>query len=320
MAPPCIALEEHYVSQHIRTQDDHYTKFPPPLIEKLSSLGSDRIKDMDAANIRLQILSHGPLDAGPAPCRAANTSLAEACNRYPSRLRGFAMLPMSDPAAAAAELERCVRSLGFLGALINNHLHGRFYDSPHFWPVFAKAAELDVPIYLHPTFAADEWAGHYEGNFSDRAKVAMGMAGWGWHAETGLHVLRLWCSGLFDKYPGLKIVIGHMGEMVPFQLDRIVGMSEAQGWKEGGRGLREVWRENFWVTTSGMFSLAPLRCLLETIPREKVLFSVDYPFSGNERGRAFVEEVERHGVFGEEELRGFCFGNAEMLLGVKMKE
>ncbi|THZ72350.1 hypothetical protein D6C85_04757 [Aureobasidium pullulans] len=296
MVPPMITLEEHYLSQNVRKhladtgREDPYAQFPKPLIDKLTSLGSDRLEALDNGNVSLQVLSHSPLNASPDECRATNDNLASAIKDQP-RYAAFALLPMASPSAAASELERCVKQHRFVGALINNHCNGTFYDGESFRPVFAKAEELDVPIYIHPTFAADEWMPHYRGNFGEKAAIMMSIAAWGWHSETGLHVLRLWASGLFDEYPKLKIIIGHMGEMLPYQLDRIISTSASWA-PDNKRGLEQVWKENFWITTSGMFSLAPLSCLLRMCERDRILYSVDYPFSGNEKGLKFIEEVE----------------------------
>lgn len=317
MVPSIITLEEHYVSDDIRETigDAQYADFPKSVMERLINLGDKRLSDMDKGKVNLQIISHGPLDAGPGPCKKANDGLAAACKKSHGRLAGFAMLPMAEPDAAAQELERCVKELGFVGALIDNHLDGVFYDDPKFWPVFAKAEELDVPLYIHPTFAADEWMPHYRGNYPEKAAFMMSMAGFGWHSETALHVLRLWASGLFDKYPKVKIIIGHMGEMLPYQLDRIFGQSAR--WVDNQRALKTVWNENFWVTTSGMFSLAPLSCLLKMCSMDRILYSVDYPFSTNERGLQFVEDLEKSGMVSKEDLAAICSGNAERLLRVK---
>lgn len=318
MTPPLITLEEHYVSDHVRStlKEDHYKTFPPSILNKLVDMGDQRLSDMDAGGVRLQIVSHGPLDADVGPCRLANDELAAACKVSSKRLAGFAMLPMMEPQDAAEELSRCVKELGFVGALINNHLKGTFYDEERFWPVFARAQELDVPIYIHPTFAADNMMEHYKGNFSPLAANAMSRHGWGWHTETGLHVLRLWSSGLFDKFPKLKIIIGHMGEMLPFQLDRIA--SQAPMWAKNKRDLMTVWRENFWITTSGMFSKPPMTCLLQMCDIDKILYSVDYPFSPNEKGLKFIEELERGDLVSKKDLDKICYGNAEKLLGLKV--
>jgi predicted TIM-barrel fold metal-dependent hydrolase len=156
---------------------------------------------------------------------------------------------------------------------------------------------------------------HYKGNYDDSVALALSAFGWGWHAETGHHVLRLFASGLFDKYPKLKIIIGHMGELLPFQIDRIAG--RAKRWGNRERDLMEVWKNNIWITTSGMFSLAPLACLLQTTTIDHVLYSVDYPFSSNETGMKFFEEIKKSGLISADDLDKFAFKNAEVLLKVK---
>ncbi|PVH87012.1 putative metal-dependent hydrolase [Cadophora sp. DSE1049] len=315
---PFITLEEHYISRSAVKKagaDDMYVMFPPHIVSKLADLGTERIKDLEKGEVSLQVLSHGPIDASAEVCVGANDELAVAISKNPTRLAGFALLPVIDPKAAAAELDRCVTKLGFLGALVDNHIDGQFYDDERFWPIFEKAEELDVPIYIHPTFASDEMLEHYKGNYDDKIALALSAFGWGWHSETGLHILRLFSSGLFDRYPKLKIVIGHMGEMLPFQLDRCVSVSERFGVTK--RGLREVWQNNIWITTSGMFSLPPLACLLQTTSIDHVLYSVDYPFSPNEKGREFIDVIKESGLMSEEDFDKFAYRNAEKLLKVK---
>ena len=142
----------------------------------------------------VQVISHGPGNISPPVCSTANDDLAFAISQNLTRLAGFAMLPMSEPAAAAKELERCVKQLSFVGALVENHLDGQFYDDERFWVVFEKAQELDVPIYIHPSFASDSMLEHYKGNYSDSVALALSAYGWGWHTETGLHILRSFAS------------------------------------------------------------------------------------------------------------------------------
>jgi predicted TIM-barrel fold metal-dependent hydrolase len=317
---PLITLEEHYISPRVRqgwkdAAIDPYSAFPEHLVTKLESLGDQRTKDMNKGDVSIQVLSHATIDASPLLCSQANDDLAVAISKNPTRLAGFATLSMCNPNAAASELARCVKEYGFVGALIDNHLDGQFYDASSFWPVFDKAHELDVPIYIHPTFASEGMMEHYKGNYDDQVASALSAFGWGWHVETGMHILRLFASGLFDRLPQLKIIIGHMGELLPFQLDRIVGIF--QGWGKMNRGLREVWKNNIWITTSGMFSLPPLACLLQTTTIEHVLYSVDYPFSSNEKGSQFIEEIRKSGLLEGNELEKFAFRNAENLLKLK---
>ncbi|KAK5111820.1 hypothetical protein LTR85_011718 [Meristemomyces frigidus] len=317
MAPPLITLEEHFVSGKIHGATDRYQAAFGELLPKLQSLGEERLKDMDDGSLNLQVMSHTPVNAPADECRQANDELAEACRSHPTRFAGFAMLPMHEPAAAADELERTVKQLGFVGALVNNHIEGTFYDDEKFWPVFERAVELDVPICLHPTFASEAMLPHYKGNYPDKTAFGLSTAAWGWHTETGLHILRLFASGLFDKLPSLKIVIGHMGEMLPFAFDRILPMSK--GWGDRERDLKMVWHENIWITTSGYFSLAPLACLLQVSSIDKIMYSVDYPFSMNDKGLAFVKEMQGSDLVNDEQLEMICYKNAERLLKVRVE-
>jgi len=315
---PFITLEEHYLSKKVPNDSkvrEIWRKFPSSTVSKLESLGDERLQDLQNGSVSLQVLSHVPLDGSPSICAEINDDLALNISKSAGRLAGFAILPMEDPRAAANELSRCVKEHGFLGALIDTHLNGQFYDDERFWLIFEKAEELDVPIYIHPTFASDPMLEHYKGNYDDTVALALSAYGWGWHAETGHHILRLFASGLFDKFPKLKIIIGHMGELLPFQLDRIAG--GAKRWGKHERDLMEVWRNNIWVTTSGMFSLAPLACLLKTTTIDHVLYSVDYPFSLNETGMKFYEEIKDSGLMSADDLEKFAFKNAEVLLKVK---
>ena len=198
MPLPLATLEEHYASPKVSESSpetrSHYANFPPHILSKLESLGEERIRDLDQGNVSLQVISHGPGNISPTVCSTANDDLAFAVSQNPTRLAGFAMLPMSEPAAAAKELERCVKQLSFVGALVENHLDGQFYDDERFWVDFEKAQELDVPIYIHPSFASDSMLEHYKGNYSDSVALALSAYGWGWHTETGLHILRSFAS------------------------------------------------------------------------------------------------------------------------------
>lgn len=317
---PLITLEEHFqsaIALRAENNDPHYRDYPAFMRSKLENLGDERILDLDNGGISLQILSHGPLDASSGICSEVNDELALAIAKHPTRLAGFATLPMQDPLAAAGELSRCVTEHKFLGALINAHLNGEFYDDKKFWPVFERAQELDVPVYIHPTYASDSMLEHCKGNYDDKVAEMLSAYGWGWHVETGFHILRLFASGFFDRFPKIKIIIGHMGELLPFQLDRIVGISQLWGKRE--RDLMEVWRNNIWITSSGMFSLAPLACLLQTTTIDHVLYSVDYPFSSTEKGKDFIEEIQKSGLMSAEDLEKFAFRNAEVLLKVKAR-
>jgi hypothetical protein len=294
-----IALEEHFWTPELA---------PPPgtgplamwgqeIDDRLRDLGAARLADMDATGIDLQVISHAAPAAqglagaeGVARARQANDRLAAAVTAHPGRFGGFATLPTADPAAAADELERAVTELGLAGALVNSTLgsNGAFLDEPRFAPLLERFERLDVPLYLHP---APPSAALHEALYRGLPPAVAGRlatGAWGWHAEAGLHVLRMIATGVFDRYPELRMIIGHCGEMVPFMLDRIDAML-----RPPGLALRpsEYFARNIWVTTSGMFSLPPVLCAVQVLGVDRVLFSVDYPFGGNPAGRALLDAL-----------------------------
>ncbi|KAF2719833.1 hypothetical protein K431DRAFT_286319 [Polychaeton citri CBS 116435] len=321
MVPPLITLEEHFFSTAVFNDlDESYSeqfKYLPNVANELRDLGSLRLSEMEKGQVSLQVISHGPGCPSTSQCRSANDQLATAVKANPTRFAGFAVLPMADPEAAAAELERVVRTYGFVGALVDNHVAGTYYDGKDYRGFWAKVQELDVPVYLHPTWPADRMGGSYAGggSFSAGAEKSLGASGWGWHSETGLHVLRLYASGLFDELPRLKVVIGHFGEMLPFQLERIFKLSIR--WGKQQRKFKQVWDENIWITTSGVWSLAPMACIMMNTKVERVLYSVDFPFERNENGLKWFKELEGSGLCTPEQLEMIAYKNAEALLGVK---
>jgi predicted TIM-barrel fold metal-dependent hydrolase len=213
-----------------------------------------------------------------------------------------------------------VARLGFVGALVDNHADGKHFDSAEYDTLWSKATELDVPIYLHPTWPSARMAEAFVGEYSKPVSASLGAAGWGWHSDVGLHVLKLFAAGIFDRFPKLKIIIGHMGEMLPFMLERCSDMSTRWGgWGSRQRSLRQVWDENIWITMSGSWSLAPLKCILENTKIEKIMYSVDYPFESNEKGREWFEQLEASGMLTHEQLEMIAYRNAEQLLNVKLE-
>lgn len=329
---PLITLEEHWLSQSVRDFYDANDANDPndedglvgTVTHALMEIGDTRLKAMDDSGVSLQILSHAPntLALDLATCVKANNELHERMKSRPGRFGGFATLPMAHPEAASKELRRCVQDLKFVGTLIDSNCEGRFYDNPSFWPVFDAAAELDVPVYLHPAPNAQTKPLLYDGNYPDGVAESMSQYGWGWHNETAVHFLRLFAAGLFDRHPTLKLVLGHLGEMLPFQLDRIEAISSRQ-WPHLGlelrRNLRQVWNENVWITTSGMFHLAPMAAVLRQCKLDRILFSVDYPFGDNEAGVAFLKALKAEGMVSDAVLEGIAYRNAERLLKVSAK-
>jgi predicted TIM-barrel fold metal-dependent hydrolase len=237
-------------------------------------------------------------------CMAANDELYRAVENNKSRYVGFAMLPMNGPPTTAAELERCVQELGFVGTLVSNHAYGRYYDDEYFWPVLSTAQKLDVPIYLHLTSAAVEKRPDFDGNCPPEFAAVLSAHGWGWHSDTGLHFLKLYGAGVFERFPQLKIIIRHIGEMLLFMLGRIERFSV--NWVTiCQRKIRTVWDENVWATTSGMFYLAPFAYLIRAVKME--------------RGREFVEEIEMSGMVTGEQLAMMAYRNAVELLKIRVQ-
>lgn len=296
-----VALEEHFWTPELAAVGGMGLVSPPGsrIDRALRDLGTGRLAAMDAAGIDIQVLSHAAPAAQhlpPAQSRElagqANDALARAVRTHPDRFAGFATLPMADPEAAADELERCVVDLEFVGAMVNSTFAttGRFFDDPVFAEVIQRAVRLGVPIYLHPSPPSAGTREQYGQGLPELSSWLLNTSGWGWHAETGLQLLRLVLAGVFESYPGLRIIAGHGGEMLPFMLDRIdrILTPEATGLPSlpSHYLLSQV-----WITTSGLLSLPPLMCALQVFGADRVLFSVDYPYSPNAGGRALLDAL-----------------------------
>ncbi|KAF5592403.1 5-carboxyvanillate decarboxylase [Fusarium pseudocircinatum] len=315
-----ITLEEHFLSRAAHSseaaKDDPIHRFPTSIINRLVDIDNERIKNMDENNVAIQVLSHTPTNFLTAEAIiACNDELAAAVRANKSRFAGFACLPMDDPVAATHELERCIKEHGFVGALIDNHSNGNFYDGREYDVLWAKAVELDVPIYIHPAWPSEKQkeALYSGGNLQSDSNSAttLGAFAFGWHASTANTILRLMASNNFDRHPKLKIIIGHSGELIPYMFDRINKATTFFGMKHG---FVEVMHNNIWITTSGMFDVHSLRCLLGNMPLSQVMFSVDYPFSDNKLGKEYLKMIQREGILDEDGIEAFASGNARRLL------
>ena len=250
---------------------------------------------------------------GPALARAFNDALARHTSAQPKRYAGFAHLPLRAPDAAADELERAVRELGFCGAMVHGTTQGRFLDDAAFAPLLARAEALDVPIYLHPGIPPAPVRHAYYDGLPEALSLMLSLAGWGWHAETAVHVLRLVLSGTLDRFPRLQLIIGHMGEGLPAmraRCDQVLGREAAH---HLGRSVSQTILDQVHVTTSGFFTEPPFLLLLQTFGADRILFSVDYPFSPNKAGRAFLDRLP----VSPADLETIAHGNADRLLGLR---
>lgn len=302
-----IALEEHYKSKavdaeigeagaYVRTANSAGEQFARERASNLGDLGERRLADMDRCGIDVQVLSHthpSPeiLEAARAIplCARVNDEMAEATRRYPGRFYAFAALPVDDPKAAARELERTVSQLGFKGALINGMPRGRFLDDPYFAPLLECAQQLDVPLYLHPAPPPEPVRDAYFSGLDEGLARILSIAGWGWHAEQGLHTVRMIAAGVFDRFPKLQIIIGHMGEMIPFFLARVDAVLTQ--FTKTQLCFADYFYRNVHITTSGIFTAPPFILSLEVVGVDRILFSVDYPYSPNEAGLAFLDKL-----------------------------
>ncbi len=314
-----ITLEEHFVTPmllDVSGTREPTNKYMAAVQPKLLDIGDARVADMDAAGISLQVLSltgvemqNLDADTATAVARDANKTAASAVNAHPNRYAAFAALALQDPGQAANEFKRCINELGFVGAMVNGTTGGLFLDDPRFAPVLAAAVELDVPIYLHPSPPPPAVTVAYYDNLPGNAKQMFSTAAWGWHVETGLHVLRMIAAGVFDRFPGLKIIIGHMGEDLPFSIARADSVL-ARMTPPLSRKPSDILQSNIWITTSGYFTHPPFHCAMSVMGADRILFSVDYPFSTNAVGYAFLDSLQ----ISTADKEKIAHGNAERLL------
>jgi len=293
----------------------------------LAELGPRRIGAMNEAGLNVQILSaHTPSVQNVPGQRGID--FAYRLNRrlvdgpmaaYPGRFEAFATLPLQSPEAAADELERTVREDGFLGVLTNGHIGKKFLDHPDFEPVLARAEALDVPIYLHPGYPAEEifqiyyWTTRPEYREEYQDYIFSG-SGYGWHQEVLTQCIRMIIYGVFDRFPGLQIIVGHMGEGLPFYYERIVGDLGEATENSLKKPLEQYFHDNFWFTTSAFFQDELLHLLLKYISVDRVLFATDYPFADMKEGTDWFRAVD----LPREDKEKIAFRNAEKLFGMKV--
>ena len=298
----------------------------------IGDLGEGRIAAMDAAGIDMQILSNVPGAEAVEPslavelARQANDTVAAAVAKHPGRLLGFATLPMRDPVAAASELERAVRKLGFVGALINGHVNGRYLDDKFFWPVFDCAETLGVPIYLHPTVPPRPVIDACYSGFTAGVSAMFSIAGVGWHIDTGIHCIRLILGGVFDRFPRLQIIVGHQFEALSWMAWRAdysfpVNETGLQ------RTIKEYLRENFYggilageyahqepgaMDSSWSLSYNAYLGMVNVIGIDRIVFTTDYPFGSIKVARQFLDRMPITPADKEK----IAHLNAERLLGL----
>ena len=312
-----ITMEEHYLSPGFVNGPGKSKESPNPKIVKtlelVCDLGPGRLKMMDEGGIDVQIVAHGPgIEQLPADvqlplAREANDYLKEAVAKYPARLAGFTSLPTASPDKAAVELERMMKA-GFKGAVINGHTRGRYLDDKFFWPMLEAAESLNAPIYLHPTPPPKGITDIYYAGFSPTVSTMFSMGGWGWHIETGVHVARMMLGGVFDRFPRLQLVVGHMGEALPHMQPRMDEIMPPEMTKLK-KPLSAYLRENLWYTFSGFNYTQNFTNLMTQVGVDRIMFSVDHPYASMVTARHFLDQLP----ISQSDRERIAHGNAERL-------
>lgn len=337
-----ITLEEHLIDQEIAEaakdyfmNDAPYMKYqsavgsvardikperPYPLSDaEISRLGSDlgeeRLCMMDQYGITMQVIScSSPVQfvsgrRGIELARKVNNRISAAVKNNPERFSGLAMLPWQDPAAAIDELERCVNSLGLKGVLLVGRPGDKFLDAPEYQGVLKALAKKSVPLYIHPFPVVKKVNDVYYDGLTPVISALFALGGWGWHHEAGIQTLRLILSGAFENYPGLTVISGHWGEMVPFylhRLDEIIPKSISGLTKS----ILETYKENIFVTPSGMFDLPHFKFIYEVLGADRIMWSCDYPYFSLDGAKTFLSNLPINGG----DLEKIAYKNAEKLL------
>ncbi|WP_414163714.1 amidohydrolase family protein [Superficieibacter sp. BNK-5] len=320
---PLIGIEEHFLTEevlHIWEEAGLFATDPSTahnagiIGERLLDLAQGRLDLMDEAGVDVQVLSlttpalHEISTASVDIARRCNDAIAEAMVRQPGRFQGLATLPVANPEAAALELDRCIKTLGFKGTMLSGRVGTRNLDHSDFWPIFHSAARLGAPVLLHPRTPPVAVREAYYNDLNPALNVAMATYGLGWHYDAGLQFVRLLVSGIFDRLPELQIILGHWGEMVLFYAERFSAMDRVAGLK---RPVADYLRHNLYVTASGMFSANYLHQAASIVGNERLLFSTDYPYQyrpGHD-ARRFLNNCGLEG----EALTGFAHANWQRL-------
>ena len=317
-----IALEEHFTTrelQRLNAGTDKRLFSGGGRRPELLDLGAGRIADMDEAGIGIQVLSavtpgaqNLPGAEGVAFARRLNDWVAgEVVAARPDRFR--ATLPLGQPEAAADELVRAVREHGFVGCMSYGPIDGRFLDHADFMPLLARAEALAVPIYIHPNWPSPQvLEAYYDGLGDALASKILGGPGYGWHQEVALHCLRLIVAGVFDRFPRLQIVVGHMGEGLPFWYWRVGEDLDRIAKKRLHKPVQRYFHDNLWITTSAFFRDELLALALATLGEDRIMFSVDYPMASARAGADWFRALDLPRATKEK----IAHGNARRLLGV----
>ena len=329
-----ITIEEHLagapINQHLAryaAKDAPYTAMAHEKgrpydadPELFGDLDKCRIEDMDKHGITMQILSCPaksqlfPAKEAPAIVSETNDYIAQVVKKHPDRYGAFALLPWSAPNEAAKEAER-IKKMGFQGILLAGRASAgnEFLDDKQFLPVLEACEALELPIYVHPGAPLKAVQEPYYGGLGDEVSARLSLHGWGWHNEAGIQVLRTILAGRFDQFPKLQLIAGHWGEMLPFFLSRI-DQSMPQFVTKLERTVTETFKQNVYITPSGIFDYPQLKFCVEVVGADRIIHSVDCPFISNEGAKPFIENAP----ISDAEKEQIAYKNAEKLLGLSL--
>ncbi len=319
-----IAIEEHFTTPMYREKvpanefrnfylTSRSEQIGHDIVEQNADLGAKRLAHMDAAGVDVQVLSFGSpgtqgfgADVAVPMARDANDRAYDAIKAHPDRFAAFAALPTADPQASAKELERAVTKLGFKGTMIHGHTQGSFLDEKKYWAIFEAAQSLGVPIYLHPTYPHPDAIKAYFQGYEDLARAA-----WGFATDTSTHFLRIVFAGVFDAYPKLQIILGHLGEGLPFAMHRLNDHTYRAAARRGlKRTPLEYLKQNMLVTTSGNWYEPAFVCTMLALGADRILFAVDWPYEPNNIGMEFLHKLS----ISDDDREKIAHGNAERIL------
>ena len=315
-----ITLEEHFVTTDFLQATGALSSDTPSEIahvrEKLLDIGGGRLHAMDEGGVTMQVLSlaaHG-LDKltprnGNTVLAAVHDEAAAAVRAHPDRFAAFATPGLRNIPEATKEIERAITKLRFKGVMIDGTIDGKFLDSPEFFPLLEAIQSMDVPLYLHPAPPPEAVNDIYYSGLPGMTGFLLSIAGWGWHSETAIHILRLIVSGVLDRLPKLQVIIGHMGEMLPFALARSNAVLSSAA-KHLKRSVAETFADQVHITTSGYFTRPPFDCARAVLGLDRMMYSVDYPFSPTTNGQKFLAGLD----LADDERNALTHGNAERLL------
>lgn len=328
-----IALEEHIGNKQLAdaTRDAILASYPyyktflnpnpadAPSIPDLIELGERRIKELDAAGIDMEIVSYtNPTqyltgDEAVITAKAANDAMYAMIKPYPTRFRAFATLPWSKPQAAADEMRRTAKEYGFVGTLISGRPQtgNVFLDDPMYYPIWEALTELDLPVYIHPNYTTEDACKSYYSNLGNQLDCVLSTYGYGWHFEAGLQIVRMILTGVFEKFPTLKVISGHWGEMVPYYLPRLDQM-----FSPAVTGLKEIfsyyYKRNVYVTPSGLYDNDSLQFCISKLGIDHILFSADFPYIPMSGAHEFITNAP----IASQDKEKFGSLNAEILLHI----